>query len=192
MSGFKSTELFGGALVADLPATFSDISTIRQVPDHQEIYLDPNGFTNIIIEVNERVSAEDACTDMEALKYHFKDIVASETDEVKFWSEDAANLTKMPDAPALVLFATTHPLEGDKRAKDDFTGIMLLLIRLEKQTADILIAINVPHVPGEYEKDAINLDQQKIGPHLEAGLAIRKHILESFEVKDWSLFGTDE
>lgn len=69
---------------------------------------------------------------------------------------------------------------------------MLVLIRLEKQTTDILIAVNVPHVPGEYEKDAINLDQQKIGPHLEAGLAIRKHILETFEVKDWSLFGADE
>ncbi|KAE9989876.1 hypothetical protein EG327_002146 [Venturia inaequalis] len=192
MSTFKSTELFGGALVADLPSTFSDISTIRQVPDHQEIYLDPNGFTNVIIEVNQRVPAEDASTDMEALKYHFKDIVATETDEVKFWSEDTASLTKMPDTPAFVLFATTHPVEGDNRAKDDFTGIMLILIRLEKQTTDILIAVNVPHIPGEYEKDSINLDEQKIGPHLEAGLAIRKHILETFEVKEWSLFAADE
>jgi hypothetical protein len=91
-----------------------------------------------------------------------------------------------------VLFATTHPAAGDKRAKDDFTGILLILIRLEKQTTDILIAVNVPHVPGEYEKDAVNLDQQKVGPHLEAGLAIRKRILETFEVKDWSLFVAEE
>jgi hypothetical protein len=69
---------------------------MRQVPDHQEIYLDPNGFTNVIVEVNQRVPADEAGTDLEALKYHFKDIVSTETDATKFWSEDTANLTKMP------------------------------------------------------------------------------------------------
>jgi hypothetical protein len=72
------------------------ISNIRQVPDHQEIYLDANGFTNVIVEINQRVPADEARTDIEALKYHFKDIVSTETDEVKFWGEDRAKLNKMP------------------------------------------------------------------------------------------------
>lgn len=28
--------------------------------------------------------------------YHFKDIVETETDEVKFWTEGTTSLTKMP------------------------------------------------------------------------------------------------
>jgi hypothetical protein len=68
----------------------------------------------------------------------------------------------------------------------------MILIRLEKQGTDILIAINVPHIPGDYTKEDVNLDEHKSGPLLEAGLAMRKRILETFEVKDWSLFGDDQ
>lgn len=33
---FKSRELFGGAILIDVPARFADISDYRPVPDHQE------------------------------------------------------------------------------------------------------------------------------------------------------------
>jgi hypothetical protein len=71
-------------------------SAIRQVPDHQEIYLDTNGYTNVIFEVNERVAAEDASNDDEAIKYHLNDIVATETDTIKVWDQGTASLSKLP------------------------------------------------------------------------------------------------
>lgn len=34
-------ELFGGAVTAALPDSWLDASTIRVIPDNQEVYIDP-------------------------------------------------------------------------------------------------------------------------------------------------------
>lgn len=110
---FKPVELFGGALAVELPPTFADVrqvshiprpadltnqshSTIREIPDHQEVYLDSHGYTNVIFEILERVGADIAPTDEDALKYHLHDIVSTETDETKFWGGGTASFTKLP------------------------------------------------------------------------------------------------
>lgn len=190
---FKSTPLFGGALVCDLPSEFADISSIREVPDHQEVFLSKTGYTNIIIEINQRVSAEEALTDEEALKFHYHDLVtsteASEADETKFWSSGQAVLSKLPDVPCYTMFTTQHNTRKTKKNPEDFTGVLLVLIRLEEQETDVVISVNVPHMPGEYKEEEIDLPGQKVGRLLEEGGVIRQRVLESFEVKDWSLFG---
>jgi hypothetical protein len=99
----------------------------------------------------------------------------------------------MPDVPAYYLFATQHPTavqaeSARHRPKPDFTGIVLILIRLAEKKTDILVSINVPHAKGEYREEEIDLASQKVGPLLEKADAIRQKILESFEVKDWGLF----
>lgn len=55
-------------------------STIREVPDNQEVFLHRDGNYSIIIEVVERACPPDhPCkTDMEALDYHYKDATANE------------------------------------------------------------------------------------------------------------------
>ena len=64
--------------------TFSTLnSTIRQVPDHQEVYLATNGFTSLIIDLGERVT--ETSTDEEALLFHWNDIKDSQ-DEAVFLS----------------------------------------------------------------------------------------------------------
>ena len=192
---FKSTPLFGGALRCDLPTTFADVSEIRQIPDHQEVWLDKNGFTNIIIEINQRVSTDDASTDEEALRYHFKDLAesndASAADETKFWASSSAVLSKMPGVPAYALFATQHNTNKTTKNPEDFTGVLMVLVRLEKQESDVLICVNVPHVPGHYNGTDIDLPAQKVGKLLEEGGIIRQKVFETFEVKDWSLFGEE-
>jgi hypothetical protein len=70
-------------------------SAIREVPDHQEVYLDTNGLTSVIFDITERITPEQASTDEEALKYHFNDIVSGTTDTTKFWHGGSAVLTKM-------------------------------------------------------------------------------------------------
>tara|TARA_R110002003_G_scaffold1183_3_gene22555 strand:+ start:7268 stop:7498 length:231 start_codon:yes stop_codon:yes gene_type:complete len=42
------------------------------VPDHQEVYLDTNGYSSIVIEILEYVNNG---SDEEALQYHFADLV---------------------------------------------------------------------------------------------------------------------
>ena len=128
MSNFKSTPLFGGALLVDLPSTFADVrfvwhvlfiavrelislnSTIRQVPDHQEVYLDKDGFTSIIFDITERVGGPGSSPEIDgrALTTHLEDIVDSADDDVKVWSTTNTVFSKLSYVLAFHL-AMSHP-----------------------------------------------------------------------------------
>jgi hypothetical protein len=97
----------------------------------------------------------------------------------------------MPDVPAYTLFATQPNRVKTKKNPEDFTGILLVLVRLENVQSDVLVSVNVPHVPGEYDEASLDLPAQKVGGLLEAAGAIRQKVLESFEVRDWSVFGEE-
>jgi len=193
MTEYQSTPLFGGALIVDLPSTFADVSTIRQVPDHQEVYLDKDGFTSIIFDITERVGppGSDATIDGAAMTTHLQDIVDSDTDTVKVWSITDTKFSKLPsDIPAYTLIATqTPPVDPDARvAAPDFTAIVLNLIRLEKESTDILVTINVPHIKGEYMEDDVDLQLGKQGKLIENAVEYAARVWETFKIKDWGLF----
>lgn len=214
----------------DLPP---NCSTIREVPDNQEVYLSRTGLTSIIFEIVERAAPPThPCTnDAEALQYHYKDITAAgygreeqgaggdeRREETRTTSSNSAIIDHMyfaqapwtvpnesdplirssPNLPAYTLFATQHPLQrpvsyqpGDKPSPD-FTAILLTMIRLEVQSTDLLVSINVPHVPGEYKPGTVDLAASRYGPLCEAALEHRDRILKTVKIEDWSLFIQDE
>lgn len=88
---FGKRELYGGALEVELPTDSIDASDLRQVPDHQEIFLRPKTLTSVIFEINEyqthqAVQASTPITTSEnrpslsadeaAAVHHFQDVVA--------------------------------------------------------------------------------------------------------------------
>ncbi|KAK8175181.1 ran-interacting Mog1 protein [Phyllosticta citrichinensis] len=188
MSSFVPTELYGGAITVELPAAFADVSTIRQVPDNQEVYLERDGFTSVIFDIMERVEQSQAANDEEALKFHYSDMVGDSNDATHFWHSNTANI------PAYTLVATQHPTPdaSSRKPQPDFTAIVLILVRLAQQKTDIVITVNVPHVPGEYPKEEVDFSKAKQGPLMDAAAAIKQQILQTFDVKDWSLFVNDE
>jgi len=196
MATYNSTPLFGGALIADLPSTFADVSTIRQVPDNQEVYLDKDGFTSIIFDVTERVGPRGSsdATDGAALTIHLEEIVDSEIDTLKVWTTTVTQFSKLPEGtPAYTLIATQTPPIDPKDLKEnstspDFTAIVLTLIRLEKESTDILITINVPHIKGEYSEEDVNLELGLQGKLINDAVEYAARIWETFKIKDWSLF----
>ncbi|KAL8732165.1 MAG: hypothetical protein Q9166_002912 [cf. Caloplaca sp. 2 TL-2023] len=192
----KPTELFGGAITTHLPAGYADVSNIREVPDHQEIYLDASGFSSIIIEITER--AAQPPTDQEALKFHFEDVV-DEHDMSQIWNTDVAQLPHFPpNTPCYTLFATTTPppaTNGNARALTPaFTAIILTLIRLVPQSTDIVVTINIPHIPGHQEPSdgEVKFEEGKFGSLVEEGLRIKDEVWKSLEVRDWGLFGGND
>jgi Ran-interacting Mog1 protein len=72
---YRPTPLFGGALHAQIPSSFIDVSALRQVPDHQEVFVQHDGFASIMFDVLERV---DAASDEDAVKFHFDDLAGAE------------------------------------------------------------------------------------------------------------------
>ncbi|KAL8641339.1 MAG: hypothetical protein Q9228_001835 [Teloschistes exilis] len=189
---FKHTELFGGAITANVPAGYADVSNIREVPDHQEIYLDASGFSSIVIEIAERVT--DPPTDDEALRFHFEDIV-DEQDSSRIWRTDIANLPHLPpNTPCLTLLATTTPspaTNGNTRAlTPTLVAILLTLIRLEPQSTDLIVTVNIPHIPGHQEPTdgSVNFEEGKFGSMVQEGVRVRDEVWRTLEVKDWGLF----
>ena len=235
MASYTSTPLFGGALIVDLPSTFADvrcvtpfpstnvrltheISTIRQVPDHQEVYLDKDGFTSIIFDITERVGLPGSgpAVDGAALTTHLEDIVASDIDTVQVWNTSNTQFSKLPyasfsplsllkplatkecydhvltlrsdDIPAYTLIATQTPPPQPGSKSPDFTAIVLTLIRLEEDKTDILITINVPHIKGEYSAEEVDMQVGKQGKLIENAVEYAARIWETFKIKDWGLF----
>lgn len=65
---------------------------------------------------------------------------------------------------------------------------MLTLIRLEKESTDVLITINVPHIKGEYTEEEVDMQMGKQGKLIESSVEIAARIWETFKIKDWGLF----
>ncbi|KAL8971780.1 MAG: hypothetical protein Q9183_000895 [Haloplaca sp. 2 TL-2023] len=196
-TGFKHVELYGGAITVNLPAGYGDVSNIREVPDHQEIYLDANGFSSIVIELAERVS--DPSTDQAALRYHFEDIV-DEQDTSKIWRTDVAQFSKVPpNTPCYTLLATTTPppVQSGQVARPltpEFTTVLLTLVRLVEKSTDLLVTINIPQIPGHQEPapgQEVQYEQGKYGSLVDQGMKLMEEVWKSLEVRDWSLFAEE-
>lgn len=77
---FTTASLFGGAIEADLPIGFIDVSALRPVPDNQEVYVDKDGYTSVVIDITERVESNEdheITSDEEALRFHYTDMIDS-------------------------------------------------------------------------------------------------------------------
>jgi hypothetical protein len=65
---------------------------------------------------------------------------------------------------------------------------VLTLIRLEEDSTDILITINVPHIKGEYTEEEVDMQAGKQGKLIENAVEYAAKIWETFKIKDWGLF----
>ncbi|KAI1136332.1 Mog1p/PsbP-like protein [Hypoxylon sp. FL0543] len=201
MTTYKSTPLYGGALIADLPSNFADVSAIRQVPDNEEVYIDKDGFTSIIFDITERVGGPGSGPEIDgrALTTHLEEVVGDDLDRVKVWNTTPTVFSRLDDdIPAYTLIATVAPPKRDSASasasddrpatKTDFTAIILTLVRLEREKTDLLITINVPHIKGEYDEDEVDLQLGKQGQLIGDAVDYASKIWETFKVKDWGLF----
>ncbi|KAK3899488.1 hypothetical protein C8A05DRAFT_46456 [Staphylotrichum tortipilum] len=196
---FIKARLFDGALECDLPDNFADVSTIREVPDNQEVYLDKDGFTSIIIEITQRVDApgNGLERDGRALTIHLEELVGDDADGVKVWNTTETQFSHLAESiPAYTLIATQTPKPPHGGADDpsrrsaapDFTALILTLVRLEKENTDILITINVPHINGAYDEDDVDMALGRHGELIGNAVEYAARIWSSFEVKSWRLF----
>ncbi|KAF2278513.1 Mog1p/PsbP-like protein [Westerdykella ornata] len=179
---FKSTPLYGGAIAVDLPSHFGDASTIRQVPDHQEVFVDADGYSSVVFDILEHVEQP---TDAAALEYHLRDLVAGTGDSTRVVEQGVKGLEKMSNTSVQTITFVQTPTQRSGRKEPDFVAVHLILLRIKQHTTDIVITVNVPHYPGEYEQAA---NQEEKTELMKEGDRVAQRILESFEIKDWGLF----
>ncbi|KAI5854478.1 Mog1p/PsbP-like protein [Durotheca rogersii] len=200
MATYNSTPLFGGALICDLPANFVDVSALRQVPDNQEVYIDKDGFTSIIFDINERVGGPGTGPEIDgrALTTHLEEVVAEDIVNLHVWNTTPTQFSRLnQDIPAYTLIATVTPHPDPSSAgvgqqqtdvQNKLTAIILTMVRLEREKTDLLITINVPHIRGEYDEDDVDLQLGKQGKLIGDAVEYASRIWETFKVKNWGLF----
>jgi len=167
---YHTTSLFGGAITVDLPTNLMDASTVRPVPDTQEVFVQATntsrGSISIIFDILEYVSA---ASDIDALNIHLSDIITDGDDAEVVSQQEGVALPKFPEGTrGLGLSARV------RRAGRHEVGVLVTLVRLEFKETDLVITVNVEGV-GEEGVETIAAE-------------VRERIWASLEVKDWTLF----
>lgn len=116
------SDLFGGAISADIPSTFIDASDFRPIPSHQEVYVSKDSSDSIIIEI---VEMQPVPIEIMA-KYHLKEVCDSLSNVVI-----ENGISNQIGAVGAM---------GYGRIQDQM--IHMIVLRLEKQATDLLISWN--------------------------------------------------
>ncbi|TDH64832.1 uncharacterized protein CCR75_000590 [Bremia lactucae] len=181
--------LFGGSLSCDVPESFADVSTFRQVPDNQEVFANAATDQCVIVEL---LQYEDIVQDAQSALYFFNEIAQSNgcgPDEVTVLFEETSNAEytgiNVPHATQIIVGdqCVAKFIEGD-HAKN-VVRVYLGNIRLPTVTTDVVLSVSTPIriSPASSSREAFQFQQDQ-----ESASLIFKQALHSFVVKDWSLF----
>ncbi|KAJ5770068.1 uncharacterized protein N7511_002119 [Penicillium nucicola] len=206
MSQFTEQEFFGGAIKGVVPQGWIDSSTLREVPDHQELFLSPKTLSTLIIEINQRVSEEEAQSalssvnyqlsgqdlpDQAAVLYHLHDL-CDEGDTMQVLAPpqrvDVPQISGSAPSGAASVKAYRSAVSFTTPKKEDpsvFVTVQCysLLVRLEAQETDLLVFFNVPRE--EFEKEG---DETGFGNEVGAAEEVVGALVEKLEICDWGLF----
>jgi hypothetical protein len=187
---YSQRQLFGGSITCDIPTAWRDVSIVRQVPDHQEVYQGLSENPNIpgpclIVEVMEH---QDVSND-EAAAYFFSDLASANgvtsPGDVEFM---AMPLPMSPMHPHTATCCSGIGIQKISHGRDaDFGGnpwlrnpnwvtFELCVLRLSQVGTDLLITLSQPK---EYPNEAGSLSFSQTF----------SHVVETFQVRDWNLFG---
>ena len=191
--------LFGGAIVVELPAAFIDASSIRQVPDNQEVFLETDTDISIVIELLENADVSDA----EACEFHFRELAdcnqaeSTTTLETRIFSDAVVPNVQMQGC-------AKSALVGEQKAKKfrspseptSIVHIVLILLRLPGVSTDCLISANIPFQGGDDDSNVYapsissfsDISSKESTPTDSIGIKALRMILETFGIVDWTIF----
>ena len=187
------TELFGGAvLCSGIPSSWRDVSQIRQVPSHQEVFQGCVEETGGVVLVFEILQHQSDVEDERASAFFLSDLADSNRAEeasvlesrvIKSLGGTVANdvlpSLHMPEGSggvACLSMGRQKVAQGkDGRNEARWINVHMCVIRLRCVETDFVITLSVP-LEGE---SSAALDSQ----------GVFSSILRGFNIVDWNLFG---
>ena len=200
------TPLYGGALAMDLPSTYFDVSGIRQIPDHQEVFVDRGAGSDWSL-VCEIVEHQGSVRGVEAGAYFWQDLCdANECLETWGWREVSHASALAPFLPRQFREPKVEqrcdqvvvccgwqkippPPSGGGSGGGDASGgrvephlvfICLAILRLPGVASEVLVTLNAPGKEGLGHADP---------EHEDRALASFQCMVSSLEIRDFTLFG---
>ncbi|KAF9209982.1 hypothetical protein BGZ59_009861 [Podila verticillata] len=191
-------ELYGGAITMNLPRKFGNISHVREVPDHQEVFVNVDEDQSVIVEILE-LAAE--ATDDSCAAFHYQQL-AEDNDAEESSTIQNVSILSNAELPSWPTEAKIYLLLGQQRvakfnerqrqlesasAEDtrNLVQIMMVVVRLPRQETDIVISYNVPL---QIAAASSSREVAHEGDIQEAEVWFR-NLIGSFKVRDWGLFG---
>ncbi|KAI9591737.1 hypothetical protein BDF19DRAFT_250823 [Syncephalis fuscata] len=192
--------LFGGAIEAVIPSTFSDVSQFREVPDNQEVFAATETEESIIVELLE---LDEDVPDNECAKFHFEQIAqhneSPETQIINLVSLTTADLPHLPSDTVGYLLAGQQQVAKFREKTStslNTVDIFMAVLRLRHISTEILVTVNVPVAIGSTSSSrAINQQSNNnnsspidANTSAMAGETHIKTLLSSFNIINWNLF----
>ncbi|KAI5084531.1 hypothetical protein GOP47_0000700 [Adiantum capillus-veneris] len=197
MNDTSPRALFNGAISCSFPSRLQDVSSIRDVPDNQEIYADPSRDESIIVEILEH---EGSVADAQSAVWFLQDLSHEQDAGQSLVLEDVKELT-LADTPLLgsqyVVNAAVGRMAVSKGRQgaeaQNLLRVYLANIRLPNVNTDILVTVNEPLLISEESESAkvvgagvaVSAEAAGVMPASE----IFHLVLATFKINDWGLFG---
>eukprot|EP01025_Chloroclados_australasicus_P055736 TRINITY_DN6821_c0_g3_i2.p2 TRINITY_DN6821_c0_g3~~TRINITY_DN6821_c0_g3_i2.p2 ORF type:complete len:192 (-),score=26.27 TRINITY_DN6821_c0_g3_i2:215-790(-) len=175
-------ELYGGAILMNVPPSFEYLREVLPVPDHQEIFSEPQLQQTIIFEINQKQDIQDS----DAARFMFDDYAdAAESQETRL--DNIQNLQIPPHLPvdcgvAFMVKGKMKIVKGRPTNPPMDVAVVMGLLRLPRVQSDILLIVHVP--TGNY----VGNNQEELAKFQAQQLFISA--FDSLKIVDWGVFGT--
>nr|GMD15157.1 probable ran guanine nucleotide release factor [Ipomoea batatas] len=194
---YSERPLFGGAIASTFPVRFQDVSNVRQVPDHQEVFVDPARDESLIFELLE---LKQDVADNGSATWFLQDL-ANEQDAEGTMLIEQSGVVEAPGLsfrtlPAIITtavgqMAISKGRQG--REAQNLVKVYLANVRLKEVTTDILITAYEPIVINSLSESASAVGAGVAVPAAQVGCMpmaeVFKLAVSTFKVNDWRLFG---
>eukprot|EP01062_Namystynia_karyoxenos_P069774 TRINITY_DN65231_c0_g1_i1.p2 TRINITY_DN65231_c0_g1~~TRINITY_DN65231_c0_g1_i1.p2 ORF type:complete len:222 (+),score=52.43 TRINITY_DN65231_c0_g1_i1:96-761(+) len=181
-------QFFGGAMTMDVPGSCTDASDVRDVPDHQEVYVDVVSSLSFVLEVLEPKAGLDG---EELLLFHFRELGAA--NQCSGMSVRSTTSLEDGDLPGLagsrayagLLIGEQQVAKYNERHCNGVT-ICLAVIRLPRpHNTDILLSVNSPH---EIHPESTEAQRALPAGDQPPPEEIIRRMLRTFRIVDYGLF----
>ncbi|XP_055818655.1 uncharacterized protein LOC129887550 [Solanum dulcamara] len=191
--------LFGGTISTTFPLRFQDVSNVRQVPDHQEVFVDPGRDESLIIEL---LDMKVDVADNGSANWFLQDLANEQEAEGTTITEQSAAVFEAPELlyrnmPAVITTAVAQMAVSkgrQGREAQNLVKVYLANIRLKEVGTDVLITAYEPLVINRLSESATAVGAGMAVPAAQSGVMpmaeVFKLAVSSFKVHNWSLFGS--
>ncbi|KAH7515926.1 uncharacterized protein LOC125418413 [Ziziphus jujuba] len=194
---FSEHSLFGGAIASTFPNRFQDVSNIRQVPDHQEVFVDPARDESLIFEL---LDLKHDVGDNGSATWFLQDLATEQEAEGSMVVEQSGVIEAptlcFRNIPAVVTTAVGQMAISKGRQGREAQNIVRVYVanlRLKEVNTDVLVTAYEPIHINPLSESANAVDAGFAVPATQSGCMpmaeVFKLAVSSFKVNDWNLFG---
>ncbi|GAA0150434.1 hypothetical protein LIER_09379 [Lithospermum erythrorhizon] len=189
--------LFGGAISTVFPLRFQDVSNIRHVPDHQEVFVDPTRDESLIFEL---LDLKTDVADEGSAAWFLQDLANEQEAEGANLIErsgvfPAEGLQFRNSVPVVTTAVGQMGISKGRQGREasNIVKVYVANLRLKEVGTDVLITAYEPLLINPLSESASAVGSGLAVPATQSGLMpmaeIFKAAVTNFKVHDWSLFG---